>query len=104
MKTLQKDLNQLRKDHEALLGIQAETTEEQDNLRAELQRVQRNRTPRPNWAKCSGANRTRQPFAEGGSIFKHCAVLHFLPAALHFPWVFQWQAASMVLAGHPTLP
>ncbi|XP_035754743.1 translin-associated factor X-interacting protein 1 isoform X1 [Egretta garzetta] len=53
MKTLQKDLNQLRKDHEALLGIQAETTEEQDNLRAELQRVQRNRTPRPNWAKCS---------------------------------------------------
>ncbi|NXE83300.1 TXIP1 protein, partial [Cochlearius cochlearius] len=53
MKTLRKDLDRLRKDHEALLGIQAETAEERDNLRAELQRVQRNCTPRPNWAKCS---------------------------------------------------
>ncbi|KFQ89093.1 Translin-associated factor X-interacting protein 1, partial [Phoenicopterus ruber ruber] len=53
MKTLQKDFHQLRKEHETLLEIHRETAEERDNFCAELQRVQGNCTPRPNWAKCS---------------------------------------------------
>ncbi|KAF1611896.1 Translin-associated factor X-interacting protein 1, partial [Eudyptes chrysolophus] len=53
MKTLQKDFDQLHKEYEALLEIHRETAEERDNFCAELQRVQHNCTPRPNWAKCS---------------------------------------------------
>ncbi|KFQ68072.1 Translin-associated factor X-interacting protein 1, partial [Phaethon lepturus] len=53
MKTLQKDFNQLHTEYETLLEIHRETAEERDNFCAELQRVQHNRTPRPNWAKCS---------------------------------------------------
>ncbi|KFM02692.1 Translin-associated factor X-interacting protein 1, partial [Aptenodytes forsteri] len=53
MKTLQKDFDQLHKEYETLLEIHRETAEERDNFCAELQRVQRNCTPRPNWAKCS---------------------------------------------------
>ncbi|NXL50372.1 TXIP1 protein, partial [Podilymbus podiceps] len=53
MKTLQKDSDQLRKEYETLLEIHRETVEERDNLSTELQQVQRNCTPRPNWAKCS---------------------------------------------------
>ncbi|KFW05388.1 Translin-associated factor X-interacting protein 1, partial [Fulmarus glacialis] len=53
MKTLQKDFDQLHKEYETLLEIHRETAEERDNFCAELQRVQHNCTPRPNWAKCS---------------------------------------------------
>ncbi|GAB0195741.1 translin-associated factor X-interacting protein 1 [Grus japonensis] len=53
MKTLQKDFDQLHKEYETLQEIHRETAEERDNFCAELQQVQRNRTPRPNWAKCS---------------------------------------------------
>ena len=67
MKTLRKDFDQLRKEYETLLEIHRETAEERDNFCAELQRVQRNCTPRPNWAKCSGAKRIQEWFAEGSS-------------------------------------
>ncbi|NXT87306.1 TXIP1 protein, partial [Anhinga rufa] len=53
MKTLQKDFEQLHKEYETLLAIHRETAGERDNFCAELQRVQLNCTPRPNWAKCS---------------------------------------------------
>ncbi|NXW04811.1 TXIP1 protein, partial [Fregetta grallaria] len=53
MKTLQKDFDQLHKEYETLLEIHRETAEERDVVCAELQQVQRNCTPRPNWAKCS---------------------------------------------------
>ncbi|KAM9289549.1 translin-associated factor X-interacting protein 1, partial [Morus bassanus] len=53
MKSLQKDFEQLHKEYETLLEIHRETAEERDNFCAELQRVQLNCTPRPNWAKCS---------------------------------------------------
>ncbi|KFR02965.1 Translin-associated factor X-interacting protein 1, partial [Nipponia nippon] len=53
MKTLQKDFDQLHKEYETLLEIHRETAEERDNFCAELQRVQHNCTPRPNWEKCS---------------------------------------------------
>ncbi|XP_075621425.1 translin-associated factor X-interacting protein 1 isoform X2 [Balearica regulorum gibbericeps] len=53
MKTLQRDFDQLHKEYETLQEIHRETAEERDNFRAELQQAQRNRTPRPNWAKCS---------------------------------------------------
>ncbi|KFW60951.1 Translin-associated factor X-interacting protein 1, partial [Pygoscelis adeliae] len=53
MKTLQKDFDQLHTEYETLLEIHRETAEERDNFCAELQRVQHNCTPRPNWAKCS---------------------------------------------------
>ncbi|XP_074695467.1 LOW QUALITY PROTEIN: translin-associated factor X-interacting protein 1 [Strix aluco] len=53
MKTLQKDFDQLHKEYEILLDIHRETAEERDNFCTELQRVRRNCTPRPNWAKCS---------------------------------------------------
>ncbi|NXQ96724.1 TXIP1 protein, partial [Sagittarius serpentarius] len=55
MKTLQKDFDQLHKEYETLLEIHRETAEERDNFCAELQRVQLNYTPRPNWPKCSEA-------------------------------------------------
>ncbi|NXO58275.1 TXIP1 protein, partial [Aramus guarauna] len=53
MKALQKDFDQLHKEYETLQEIHRETTEERDNFCAELQQMQRNRTPRPNWTKCS---------------------------------------------------
>ncbi|NXS43896.1 TXIP1 protein, partial [Balaeniceps rex] len=53
MKTLQKDFDQLHKEYETLLEIHRETVEERDNFCTELQRVQHNCTPRPNWVKCS---------------------------------------------------
>ncbi|KFP95193.1 Translin-associated factor X-interacting protein 1, partial [Haliaeetus albicilla] len=53
MKTLQKNFDQLHKEYETLLEIHRETAEERDNFCTELQRVQRNYTPRPNWPKCS---------------------------------------------------
>uniref|UniRef100_A0A8C8B4U5 Translin associated factor X interacting protein 1 n=1 Tax=Otus sunia TaxID=257818 RepID=A0A8C8B4U5_9STRI len=53
MKTLQKDFDQLHKEHEILLDIHREAAEERDNFRAELQRARHDCTPRPNWAKCS---------------------------------------------------
>ncbi|KFO07995.1 Translin-associated factor X-interacting protein 1, partial [Balearica regulorum gibbericeps] len=53
MKTLQRDFDQLHKEYETLQEIHRETAEERDNFRAKLQQAQRNRTPRPNWAKCS---------------------------------------------------
>ncbi|KAM6380745.1 translin-associated factor X-interacting protein 1 [Pluvialis apricaria] len=53
MKTLRKDFDRLHKEYETLLEIHRETAEERDNFCAELQRVQHNCTPRPNWAKCS---------------------------------------------------
>ncbi|XP_065497159.1 translin-associated factor X-interacting protein 1 [Caloenas nicobarica] len=53
IKTLQKDFDQLHREYETLLDIQRETAEERDKFCAELQRVQHNCTPRPNWAKCS---------------------------------------------------
>ncbi|NXC72344.1 TXIP1 protein, partial [Anhinga anhinga] len=53
MKTLQKDFEQLHKEYKTLLAIHRETAEERDNFCAELQRIQLNCTPRPNWAKCS---------------------------------------------------
>ncbi|KFV45949.1 Translin-associated factor X-interacting protein 1, partial [Gavia stellata] len=53
LKTLQKDFDRLHKEHETLLEIHRQTAEERDNFCAELQRVQHNCTPRPNWAKCS---------------------------------------------------
>ncbi|NXW19312.1 TXIP1 protein, partial [Circaetus pectoralis] len=53
MKTLQKDFDQLHKEYETLLEIHRETAEERDNFCTELQRVQRNYTPRPNWPECS---------------------------------------------------
>ncbi|NXJ54025.1 TXIP1 protein, partial [Spizaetus tyrannus] len=53
MKTLQKDFDQLHKEYETLLEIHRETAEERDNFCTELQQVQRNYTPRPNWPKCS---------------------------------------------------
>ncbi|XP_009708078.1 PREDICTED: translin-associated factor X-interacting protein 1, partial [Cariama cristata] len=59
MKTLQKDFDQLWKQYETLLEIHRETAEERDNFCAQLQRVQHNCTPRPNWAKCSGAKRVQ---------------------------------------------
>uniref|UniRef100_A0A8C0AQ12 Translin-associated factor X-interacting protein 1 N-terminal domain-containing protein n=1 Tax=Buteo japonicus TaxID=224669 RepID=A0A8C0AQ12_9AVES len=53
IKTLQKNFDQLHKEYETLLEIHRETAEERDNFCTELQRVQRNYTPRPNWPKCS---------------------------------------------------
>ncbi|NXX53630.1 TXIP1 protein, partial [Scopus umbretta] len=53
MKTLQKDFDQLHNEYETLLEIHRETAEERDNFSTELQRVQSNCTPRPNWAKCT---------------------------------------------------
>ncbi|NXS54270.1 TXIP1 protein, partial [Brachypteracias leptosomus] len=53
MKSLQKEFEQLHKEYEKLLEVQRETAKERDNLCTELQRVQCNFTPRPNWAKCS---------------------------------------------------
>ncbi|NXT54186.1 TXIP1 protein, partial [Pluvianellus socialis] len=53
MEALQKDFDQLHKEYETLLEVHRETVEERDNFWAELQRVQHNCTPRPNWAKCS---------------------------------------------------
>ncbi|XP_009892786.1 PREDICTED: translin-associated factor X-interacting protein 1 [Charadrius vociferus] len=53
MKTLQKDFDRLHKEYETLLEIHRQTAEERDNFCTELQRVQHNCTPRPNWAKCS---------------------------------------------------
>lgn len=55
MKALQKNFDQLHKEYETLLEIHRETAEERDNFCTELQRVQHNYTPRPNWPKCSGA-------------------------------------------------
>ncbi|XP_063190094.1 translin-associated factor X-interacting protein 1 [Chroicocephalus ridibundus] len=53
MKALQEGFDQLRKEYETLLEIHRETAQERDNFCAQLQRVQQNCTPRPNWAKCS---------------------------------------------------
>ncbi|XP_054054521.1 translin-associated factor X-interacting protein 1 isoform X1 [Rissa tridactyla] len=53
MKALREGFDQLRKEYETLLEIHRETAQERDNFCAQLQRVQQNRTPRPNWAKCS---------------------------------------------------
>ncbi|KAM7101344.1 LOW QUALITY PROTEIN: translin-associated factor X-interacting protein 1 [Ciconia maguari] len=53
MKTLQKDFDQLHEEYETLLEMQRETAEERDDFCAELQRVQHNCIPQPNWAKCS---------------------------------------------------
>ncbi|KFQ52163.1 Translin-associated factor X-interacting protein 1, partial [Pelecanus crispus] len=53
MKTLQKDFDQLHKEYETLMEIHRETAEERDNFFTQLQQVQRNCTPRPNWVKCS---------------------------------------------------
>ncbi|NXY88658.1 TXIP1 protein, partial [Alcedo cyanopectus] len=53
MTSLQKDFDQLHKKYQSLQEIHRETAEERDNLCAELQRVQCNFTPRPNWEKCS---------------------------------------------------
>ncbi|KAK2545769.1 Tsnaxip1 [Columba livia] len=53
IKTLQKDFDHLHQEYETLLDIQRETAEERDKFCAELQRVQHNCTPRPNWARCS---------------------------------------------------
>ncbi|NXI59556.1 TXIP1 protein, partial [Chloroceryle aenea] len=53
MRSLQKDFDQLHEKYETLLEIHRETAEERDNFCAELQRVQCNFTPRPNWEKCS---------------------------------------------------
>ncbi|NXD17811.1 TXIP1 protein, partial [Nothocercus nigrocapillus] len=53
MKIQQKDFDQLHKEYDMLLEIHRETAEERDKAFMELQEVQRSRTPRPNWAKCS---------------------------------------------------
>ncbi|KFW05919.1 Translin-associated factor X-interacting protein 1, partial [Eurypyga helias] len=52
-KTLQKDFDQLHKEYETLLEIHRETAAERDSFCTQLQRVQHNCTPRPDWAKCS---------------------------------------------------
>ncbi|NXV51520.1 TXIP1 protein, partial [Uria aalge] len=53
MKALQEDFDQLHKEYKTLLEIHRETAQERDNFCTQLQRVQQNCTPRPNWAKCS---------------------------------------------------
>ncbi|KFQ35686.1 Translin-associated factor X-interacting protein 1, partial [Mesitornis unicolor] len=46
-------LQKLCMEYETLLETQRETAGEQDTFSTELQRIQHNFTPRPNWAKCS---------------------------------------------------
>uniref|UniRef100_A0A8C3KRU4 Translin-associated factor X-interacting protein 1 N-terminal domain-containing protein n=1 Tax=Calidris pygmaea TaxID=425635 RepID=A0A8C3KRU4_9CHAR len=53
MNILRKDFDRLHKEYETLLEIHRETEQERDNFCAELQRVQQNCTPRPDWEKCS---------------------------------------------------
>ncbi|XP_014802785.1 PREDICTED: translin-associated factor X-interacting protein 1 isoform X1 [Calidris pugnax] len=53
MNILRKDFDRLHEEYETLLEIHRETEQERDNFCAELQRVQQNCTPRPNWEKCS---------------------------------------------------
>ncbi|NXU51486.1 TXIP1 protein, partial [Turnix velox] len=53
MKTQQEFLEELQKEHETLVEMHRETEQERDDLSAQLQRVQQNCTPRPDWAKCS---------------------------------------------------
>lgn len=77
METLKKDFDQLHKEYQTLLEIQRETAEERDNFFTELQQAQRSCTPRPNWAKCSGATCIQL-------IFNLFAMVYFLPATSHF--------------------
>ncbi|NXS96951.1 TXIP1 protein, partial [Jacana jacana] len=53
MTILRKDFDQLHKEYKTLLEIHRETEQERDNFCTELQRLQQNCTPRPNWEKCS---------------------------------------------------
>ncbi|NXJ83875.1 TXIP1 protein, partial [Trogon melanurus] len=53
MTTLQNDFEQLRQEQKTLLEIHRETAKERDSFSTELQRIQHNHTPRPNWPKCS---------------------------------------------------
>uniref|UniRef100_A0A669QXV6 Translin-associated factor X-interacting protein 1 N-terminal domain-containing protein n=1 Tax=Phasianus colchicus TaxID=9054 RepID=A0A669QXV6_PHACC len=63
--TLRKDFEQLHEEYETLLEIHRETAEERDSFHTQLQEAERSHTPRPNWAKCSGATCTQHSFRWG---------------------------------------
>lgn len=78
MKTLRKDFDQLHEEYGTLLEIHRETAEERDSFFTRLQEAERSHTPRPNWAKCSGATCTQHSFAYRLYVCRAVSIVRFL--------------------------
>ncbi|XP_021263690.1 translin-associated factor X-interacting protein 1 isoform X2 [Numida meleagris] len=78
MKTLRNDFDQLHEEYETLLEIHRETAEERDSFFIQLQEAERSCTPRPNWAKCSGATCAQHWFAYRLDVFRPVSIVRLL--------------------------